>query len=425
MSSISRALSVPKYVYLHYPFCKRKCYYCDFAVHAVGKSEDNLDLLNDYSERYVSNLLKEIDLTMSQISPDKQTNHDMKTLYIGGGTPSLIPIKHLERILNKLREYYTFSPVEYTMECDPGTFDLEKINIFSDLGVNRLSLGIQSIHDKTLTAIGRSHNADDVWKSIDIISKSKKFSDFSNVSFDLIIGLPHEGLPEFMKSLEELVKIKPGHISIYFLTLEKNTVFTQKYHFHEGSKPLPSLDETCEIFRQTHYKLKDYGYNHYEISSYSLGDKTRGIHNSNYWEGDSPFFGFGMGAASFFNEVRFTRPRTLTQYYKWVGALEEQGIEKAIYSQGEKEPIGSLEWIKSVLMGKTRTSDGFDLKLIQDQRLVDKMKEFCQPYIFSELIDSASLERNILKYTRPSGFLYSDEITSRLFLHLEEESKSF
>jgi len=411
-------------IYIHYPFCKRKCHYCDFPIHAIGKNKDNLSTLSDFSEKYIHYLLREIDFTLKETNPNK--SFPLKSLYFGGGTPSLIPIPHLKMVIDKLKQYYTIDQnTEFSIECDPGTFDLQKLQDFSDFGVNRVSVGIQSTNDQTLKQLGRSHDIADVWTAIDTIKQRKTFQTLKNVSFDLIMGLPYEEAKDFDKSLTDLLSLQPGHLSIYLLALENNTVFTEKKKYTEGVYPLPKEETLKEMYCQTSQKLANHGYNHYEISTFSKNDQTRSVHNSNYWIGDSPFYGFGMGAASFFGDVRYTRPSNLKNYFKWVEDLEFSGIEQSVYGLGEKETYGSLDWLKSVVMGRTRTCDGFDLDIISKDQVQRELKYFVEPYLEMGYIEKDCLEnQNRLKFTRPEGFLFSDEITSSLFLFFEENYPS-
>jgi len=292
--------------------------------------------------------------------------------------------------------------------------------------VNRISLGIQTLNEKTLQSLGRSHDLKDIWDSIETIQKIPQFRDLSRVSFDLIMGLPHETLNDWNNTLKDILKLNPGHLSIYFLTIEQNTVFGTKLKYKEGSLPLPNMQELEDMYNSTCAEMQRNGYHHYEVSSFAKNNHTKAVHNGVYWKGDEPFFGFGMGAASFMDRQRFTRPKTLKQYQRWVESLKEN-YGGLVDLSCEKEEKGSLEWLKSVVMGKLRTSEGVNVEEIAETMGVDydefvrKMKEFVEPYVDLGWVklEKDSFGRYVMEMNTTKGFLFSDEFTSRLFLCFE------
>ena len=242
------------------------------------------------------------------------------------------------------------------------------------------------------------------------------------------MGLPNETIQDWNNSLDQLIVKKPGHLSTYFLTIEQSTPFHDRLKYQEGIKPLPSINELEQIYQENCDKIAKHGYEHYEICSYAKNKSYRGIHNSVYWRGDVPFFGFGMGAASFLNQQRLTRPNSLKGYLNWVENLKKsEGL--ILFQEGNQnsilEGIGSFEWLKSIVMGRLRTIDGLDIdeisKLIKIEPMLFKKRinEFILPYEEMGLINK-SIKGNIFSFNPKKGFLLSDEITSRLFLFLEE-----
>lgn len=404
----------PRSAYLHIPFCRRRCFYCDFAVSVVGdrKHGDNSTLIQDY----VKVLCQEISQTSvaSNISP-------LQTVFFGGGTPSLLSVHQLEQILHLVDQKLGIAAdAEISMEVDPGTFDQEKLQGFLDLGVNRISLGVQVFQDKLLQLAGRSHTVDEIFSAIDIIEKTG----IKNWSLDLISGLPEQTLESWEYSLKTLLKINPNHISIYDLIVEDKTPFSRYYT--PGEFPLPTEETTAQMYRLAQHLLTQAGYEHYEISNYAKpGFQCQ--HNLVYWK-KQPYYGFGMGAASYLQGYRLTRPRKRQEYYAWVNGNYSYDIAEFVDTTPEK--------LLETLMLGFRLAEGIDLDYISQQfgtqtlaQILTLLKPFHQQGLV-EFLDihkhpiattiQLELNQGLVRLTDPEGFLVSNQVLSTLFAELSE-----
>jgi oxygen-independent coproporphyrinogen-3 oxidase len=289
---------VPKAAYIHIPFCQQKCHYCDFPVIVDNRRN------SPWRSQYLETLRREIQLTPSQAKP-------LTSVFFGGGTPSLLTPAELGQILQDLEQQFGFAEgVEISLEADPGTPGIHDLKDYQELGVNRLSLGVQSFVPKLLQISGRSHRVAD----IEIAIHKIKVCGWKNWSLDLIQGLPGQTLEQWQFSLEQAVQAQPKHISVYDLTLEPKTRFYRDYP--EDSPNLPGEELTAQMYCLAHDFLEGHGFNHYEISNYAQpGYECR--HNLTYWH-NQPYYGFGLGATSYVDRVRFQRPKTIKAYQKWV-----------------------------------------------------------------------------------------------------------
>ncbi|MGF1542371.1 MAG: radical SAM family heme chaperone HemW [Pleurocapsa sp.] len=386
--------SIPTAAYLHIPFCRRRCYYCDFPISVVG---DRLTHVSTTIEDYVAALCREIELTAKPQQP-------LQTVFFGGGTPSLLSVRQLTTILKVLDKHLGIaSDAEISMEIDPGTFNREQILGYLNGGVNRISLGVQTFDDQLLKICGRSHSYADIMQAIALIQQIA----VPNFSLDLISGLPHQTLEQCQISLTQAIAISPHHLSCYDLVLEPVTAFGKQYQ--PGKKPLPTDEIAANMYRLTQQMLTNAGYQHYEISNYARpGYQCR--HNRVYWE-NKPYYGFGMGAASYLDGKRFTRPRTRREYYDWLS-------KGAIINEPELSPTDRL--LESLMLG-LRLSEGVDLSSC-DHSTADKIWHCLQPYYRQGLIeitqDKAIITR--LRLRDSEGFLFSNTILSTLFEKLED-----
>lgn len=386
--------SIPTSAYLHIPFCRRRCYYCDFPISVVG--DRPWTHASTMVEDYVEALCREIELTIKPQQP-------LQTVFFGGGTPSLLPVKQLTKILNALsKQLGIATDAEISMEIDPGTFNREQILGYLDAGINRMSLGIQTFDDELLKICGRAHFVTDIMQAIDLIKQVR----VPNFSLDLISGLPHQSLEQCRTSLARAIAIFPHHLSCYDLVLEPVTAFGKQYQ--PGKKPLPSDETAADMYRLTQQMLTDAGYQHYEVSNYAqVGYQCR--HNRVYWE-NKPYYGFGMGAASYIDGKRFTRPRSRKEYYAWLN-------EGAIINEPEISPT---DWLLETLMLGLRLAEGIDLSQF-DKPTLDKIWTCLQPYHrqgWVEIIDKNQTKPK-LRLSDPEGFLFSNTILSTLFEKLE------
>lgn len=395
--------------YIHIPFCRRRCYYCDFPISVLGNNANtNTSVAID---EYIAFLCQEITLTESLGKP-------LKTVFFGGGTPSLLPIKHLETILTALdRKFSIINNAEISMEIDPGTFTKEKLLGYQQLGINRVSLGVQAFQDNLLKVCGRSHSVKDIFDSINLINQVG----INNFSLDLISGLPQQSLAMWESSLDTAIAINPQHISCYDLVLESVTAFGKQYQ--PGIKPLPTDEETAQMYKLASAKLQNAGYIHYEISNYAKpGYQCQ--HNRIYWE-NRLYYAFGMGAASYLQGVRFTRPRTRREYYSWIEngciidelslSADDILLEQLMLGLRLAEGVN----IQEILNIKKEEKQEIFIKIINclkkyyQQGLVKftDIKVFENDKLFVEQLSSQAR----LKLSDPEGFLFSNTILSSLF----------
>ena len=406
-------MRVPSSAYVHIPFCRRRCYYCDFPVSVVG---DRLrGETSGTISGYVEVLCKEIAITPALGQP-------LKTVFFGGGTPSLLDVNQLGHIMEKLDQRFGIGAgAEISMEIDPGTFDLNQLQGYRAAGVNRLSLGVQAFQTELLQVCGRSHTVSDVWAAVELIHQVG-VPDFS---LDLISGLPHQTLEQWQATLDFALAIAPTHISIYDLTIEPVTAFGRYYQ--PGVHPLPTDETTVDMYRQGRQVLTGAGYEHYEISNYAQpGHQCR--HNRVYWE-NRPYYGFGMGAASYVQGQRFTRPRKTGEYYPWV--------EKLIAAEGviDCPQTPPTEVLLETLMLGLRLGEGVSLSTLAQvfgENILERIWTCLQPYHRQgwveivgtdgealAMLDAGQLRTSgQLRLTDPEGFLFSNVVMAALFSHL-------
>lgn len=297
-------------IYIHIPFCESKCYYCDFNSKKASEKE---------KEKYIEMLLKEIDLYKSNY------NRKVNTIFIGGGTPSSIDSKWIVQILTKIHSNFNTSEVEeITIECNPGTLTKEKVSDYIKSGINRVSLGLQTKVDDQLLKIGRIHNYKDFLDSVNLLQNQG----ITNISADLMIGLPNQNVKQIIETIDEINRLELQHISMYSLKIEEGTPFDDMYE--DGLLILPSEDEEREMYHVGVEKLKEYGYNQYEISNFSKEGKES-KHNLLYWEIDD-YIGLGLGSSGFLNNERYTNYQAIDDYKK--------NIEKNM------KPISNIEIIE-------------------------------------------------------------------------------
>lgn len=280
-------------LYVHIPFCVRKCEYCDFLSWSAGEEE---------REQYVNALLSEIESYRDFVK-----GYRVSTIFVGGGTPSVLRPKQMERILQKIYEVFELEKrPEITIEVNPGTVDEEKLQCYKANGVNRLSMGLQSVKDEKLRLLGRIHTYQEFAESYELARKVG----FDNISIDLISSVPGQTLQEWKEELEIAAVQNPEHISVYQLIIEEGTPFYEKYAEHP--ELLPDEETSREIYLWTGRFLKEVGYEQYEISNYAKpGKESR--HNLKYWErGD--YLGLGLGAASMVRNIRMSNTKDMKTY---------------------------------------------------------------------------------------------------------------
>ncbi|HEY9728058.1 MAG TPA: radical SAM family heme chaperone HemW [Chroococcales cyanobacterium] len=404
---------MPSSAYVHIPFCRRRCYYCDFPVSVVGDKATGST--SGTMEQYTEVLCQEIETTPRGESA-------LETVFFGGGTPSLLSVEQIERILKTLDRHLGIAAyAEISLEMDPGTFNLEQLKGYQQAGVNRVSLGVQAFQDELLAVCGRSHNVTDIFAAVELLGQVE----VPDWSLDLISGLPHQTLEQWQGSLETAVKLAPTHISTYDLIVEPVTAFARQYT--PGDRPLPTDEMTAQMYRLAQQILTGAGYQHYEISNYAL-PTHQCRHNRVYWE-NLPYYGFGMGAASYLDGRRFTRPRTRREYYAWVQQLIEAGgvLDCPVTS--------AADILLETLMLGLRLADGLNLsKLTQKfgEKTVQQIWTSFQPYYQRNWVEMKSENgtpitgqdvqqlplTGQLRLSDPEGFLFSNTILADVFSQL-------
>lgn len=266
-------------LYIHIPFCKQKCLYCDFPSYA-GKEK--------FMNSYIKALNKEI--------IEKAKKYLIKSIFIGGGTPSYLGVKELKSLLQTINKLNLKQNLEFTMECNPGTLDEEKLKTMKQYNVNRISMGLQSTKNSILKNIGRIHSFEEFENNY-LLAREVGFK---NINIDLMFGLPNQHLDDWKETLKEIIKLKPDHISAYSLIIEEGTCF---YNLYNNNKlNLPTEDEEREMYSYTKKMLSNNGYNQYEISNFSIDNKEC-FHNKVYWKMEE-YLGLGVSASSFIDEKR-------------------------------------------------------------------------------------------------------------------------
>jgi len=321
-------------IYVHIPFCKQKCAYCDFCSFCADKKTE---------EEYFSTLKKEI---------EKKSNKDFQisSIYFGGGTPSFVDEKHIVQTIEAIKKNFSVSgDAEVTIECNPCSTTKEKLVAYKTAGFNRISFGVQSFDDEVLSLIGRLHNGKQAEEAIMLA----KEVGFENISADLMLGLPKQTKEVIEKDIEQLVNLGVSHVSTYMLMLEEGTPLFSKVK--SGEVLVSDEDEQVEFYDFVVKKLSTFGFEQYEVSNFAKG-KRYSKHNMNYWR-RGEYLGFGLSAHSFLSEVRFANSDTF------------EGYENGCLSQVEK--LSNEEIFEEFVMLGLRYFEGVDVKKLQE---VDKKK---------------------------------------------------
>lgn len=349
-------------LYIHIPFCNKRCHYCDFHVFIN---------MNNKIDDYVKYLIKEIEL---------YPKYRYNTVYFGGGTPSLLSPQNIKDILSVLD---ISEEAEVTMELNPSDMDIEKLSEIKKSGINRLSIGFQSFDDNLLKFMNRDHSSK---KAIETYYNARKVG-FDNISLDLIFGLPNQTLEILNKDLDKFLELSPEHLSIYSLIWEEGTNFTKRLEKGE----LKQLDEDLEadMFITIQNRLKNNNYIHYEISSFCKKGKES-KHNIKYWD-NTEYVGIGVNATSYYGGRRFSKVKSLTKYYKL--------IEEGVIPINEK----TIELVDSEEKEK--------LKYILGLRMLNKGVEYIKDKRTDDLIEKGLLlKSNNRIYLTSKGILLSNEV---------------
>ncbi|MDH5597835.1 MAG: radical SAM family heme chaperone HemW [Cyclobacteriaceae bacterium] len=370
-------------LYIHIPFCKKACHYCDFHFSTNLKQK----------EKVIDSLLMEISLREKLLRDLRPT-----TLYFGGGTPSILESKYLAKIMQKIIQITGDHFEEITIESNPDDLSLNKLKEIRSMGFNRLSIGIQTFNENLLQYINRAHTREDALRSFE----DARHAGFENINLDLIYGIPGSTQNDLVNDLVKINELHPEHISIYGMTIEENTVFGR--WLKKGELIKQSEDNEAVLYERILSFMVEAGYSHYEISNFSLpGYKSR--HNSGYWD-LSPYIGIGPGAHSFDGENRWWNISNNARYNK----LLEEG--KAFFEVEEYNP---KDRINEYILTSLRTMEGINTDFLNkkfNHDINSQSKKVIETYVEGGFL---SFNTGRLSLTR-KGKLISDQISSELFI---------
>jgi oxygen-independent coproporphyrinogen III oxidase len=366
-------------IYLHIPFCKSRCSYCDFATDVFKN--------NETVERYVSAICREIQDSEFQIS------NSVETIYFGGGTPSLLSPKQLEKILNVI--YKTFAvdeKIELTIELNPATVSLETLIEYRKLGVNRASFGVQTFDDTELKRLARGHDANDVRETLRLLREA----DFDNISFDLIAGLPRQTVADWERNLDEALKLMPEHLSLYLLEITESTPLAEQ--IRTNRQPMPDEELSSEMYEMMLRKTAEKGYEQYEISNFCQPN-FEAKHNSKYWLCE-PVYAFGVSAHSFDGKTRTANERDTNKYVSMI-----ENDESTVVFRDE------IDLASDVAFLGLRSTGGLDLEVYKLRFGIDLQAKFTDDLQRLRELELIEFAGNKLKLT-VKGMVYSNEVFS-------------
>ena len=370
-------------IYLHIPFCKTKCIYCDF--YSVTKREDSIS-------KFIECLIKEIELNKNKLK-----NYEFDTIFFGGGTPSVLTESQLEKILTALYKYYKIDKnIEITLECNPGEVTFKKLKGFRNLGINRLSIGFQSFNNHTLKFLGRLHNAE---QSILTYNEARK-AGFNNINIDLIYDIPKQKLKDWKNDLFLGTSLDPEHISAYSLTVEQNTALHSMVKNKIITMPTETMDK--KMFLSTIEYLENKNYKHYEISNFCK-NKKECKHNLHYWKLE-PYLAFGPGAHGFDGSKRWWNKKSIDYYI--------ESLEENILPIQSEEILTIKNSFNENIMNGLRLIEGLNINKIKTL-IPQDFNTYIKP--FKEKWPYLEQKEEILKLNK-EGLLFADEIIADLFL---------
>ncbi len=368
-----------KGLYIHIPFCVKKCPYCDFFSIEARSPE--------IISEYISALIKEIGF-------NKERLPRVRTVYIGGGTPSILNPDQFTFLMDNLWKYLIPSRIiEFTVEANPGTVDRQKLRILKEHGVTRISLGVQSFKERELRLLGRSHSLRDVLQAIEEINALNL-----DLSIDLIYGLPFQNLDDWVQNLAQAIEIDPGHVSAYELTVEEGTPFCLE--ISSGRIQKPSDEDIVRMYEYAVHYLKEKGYIHYEVSNFARPGREC-LHNINYWK-RGEYIGLGAGAHSFFEGIRRENFNDLMAYINsvYLGRLPYKKVSKLSLED---------EFMELVMLG-LRMKEGISIDEISCKVFKERFISNAVPLIEEDLLERAG---DVIRPTL-KGLIFLNEVIIRL-----------
>ncbi len=377
---------VPLSLYVHIPWCVRKCPYCDFNSHEKNAAFDE--------NSYVDALLRDLEMEY-----ERCRGRDLGSIFFGGGTPSLFSASAIERVIAGARRLFAFDDIEITLEANPGAFEQEKFTGFCQAGVNRLSIGVQSFNREHLKTLGRIHDEQQARQAVD----TARAAGFDNINLDLMFALPGQDLVQALADIETACGFKVPHISFYQLTIEPNTVF------HKHRPVLPDTDQSWEIQTQCQQRLQENGYHQYEISAYARHDKHC-QHNLNYWRfGD--YIGIGAGAHG-----KLSQPDengALTIQRRWKARQPKQYMQMALRGDAlsGRQQLESHDIVVEFLLNALRLKQGVSIDTFSSNTgLAPSELEQAVRNIDKELL---LIDKDRIR-TSERGYLFLNEILEQL-----------
>lgn len=358
-------------LYIHIPFCKKKCNYCDFC------SYDNKEELIPNYMKWLQHEIREVGRTNKQDVIEGRDNPFLvKTIYIGGGTPSFVDSKYIVEIMKIINENYTvLSDTEITIEVNPGTATLEKLEDYWNCGINRISIGLQSTYDGLLKQIGRIHTYQDFLETYHMA----RTVGFTNINVDLMLGLPNQTMQMLQNSVEEIIGLEPEHISLYSLIVEEGTKLEEQLNQKELVLPEEGLER--DMYWKTKELLETAGYRHYEISNFAkLGYESK--HNTDCWY-QKEYIGFGSASHSYTNGIRYSNIENVEEY---INNYEEDKIENNLIFH-EKQNQESMQ--KEYMLLGLRKIQGVSIQEFKNKFVANPL------YLFREKIEKLTTEELI------------------------------
>lgn len=374
-------------IYVHIPFCKSKCPYCDFNSSALKPIHEN---------DYIRSLINELESVIKK--EDFIHLKPLDTIYIGGGTPSAISPKYIQKILDKLQKSFKLKDeIEVTIEVNPAAVDKNKLKEYKSFGINRLSIGVQSFNDKILKILGRIHNAEDAIKTYE----DARNAGFENIGIDLMFGIPEQSLDMWLSDIKMAVSMKPEHISIYGLTIEQGTEFHRLQK--KGNLVLPDEEAYLLMYESAIQRLRDAGYIHYEISNFSLPDYDS-KHNARYWNG-LDYIGLGAGAHSYIRGNKWgKRFWNEEDVFKYMEKIERHG--NAI--SGMETLTKSEAMSESIFLG-LRQTNGMDKRRFCERFNLSSGYEYLKIIPYLQENGLVEVSGDIIRLTN-RGLILSDAV---------------
>ncbi|MFD1772878.1 radical SAM family heme chaperone HemW [Paenibacillus rhizophilus] len=370
----------PEAVYIHIPFCTNKCFYCDFNSYVL-KDQPVMD--------YLRALEREMELTVRDNPPGV-----IQSIFVGGGTPTVLKPDEMEYFLKTVRTYFPnwAEDIEFSMEANPGTTDPDKLAVMKAGGVNRVSFGVQAFQNELLSGIGRIHNTDDVYRSLD----NARAAGLSNLSIDLMFGLPNQTVDMLAESIKRALDLGLPHYSIYSLKVEENTLFHTL--FNKNQLPLPAEEDELAMYLLLMSSMEEAGYRQYEISNFAKpGMESR--HNITYWR-NQDYYGLGAGAHGYARRMRHMNVKGVSPYIE----ATKTGLPRL-----NAYPVSKEEAMEDFMMVGLRMREGINDKAFREQ--FDRQLEDVFGKPLQKMLNAGLLEREGGNYRLSrQGILFGNDV---------------